>query len=282
MFLDKGNRTLGQVFDVMGVVTSPIYCVRFNKTEDILAKGVKVGDIVYVAPSTEHTNFIVLSDLMKQKGCDASWEDDVEPPPDHEQDFSNDEDEIEARRNARHKKRPQGRTTSEASEVDTQAKASRNHPPQHQQRFNRNQHQRRGGPPQQQSAHRGGAGGRHLQRFYKDNRDYAAMPSNNYYGPAPQHFQATPYGHSWHTAGTMHQQLPPPLPMPPPHGQMYPNPFAHPSFQQQAVTAMAGGFLNPQAFPPLPPPLTDVPPPHNQPNQRHPRKFPNRKNNNRF
>ena len=41
---------------------------------------------------------------MRQKGCDASWENDIEPPPKYCE-YSDDEEERSARRADRHKKR---------------------------------------------------------------------------------------------------------------------------------------------------------------------------------
>lgn len=97
LFRDKGKQVLGEVFDVLGQVSDPLYCVRFNSNKDIVQKGIKVGEIVYVAPKTEHTQFIVLANLMKMRGSDASWENDIEPPPRY-MDYSDDEEERSARR----------------------------------------------------------------------------------------------------------------------------------------------------------------------------------------
>ncbi|XP_055920066.1 H/ACA ribonucleoprotein complex non-core subunit NAF1 [Eupeodes corollae] len=97
LFRDKGNSVLGEVFDVLGQVSDPLYCVRFNSNKEINEKGIEVGQIVYVAPRTEHTQFVVLANLMKVRGSDASWENDVEPPP-RFIDYSDDEEERSARR----------------------------------------------------------------------------------------------------------------------------------------------------------------------------------------
>nr|XP_029717199.1 H/ACA ribonucleoprotein complex non-core subunit NAF1 [Aedes albopictus] len=96
LFLDKGKRALGKIFDVIGQVTAPMYCVLFNTRNDVVRKGISVGMPVYCAPQTEHTSFIILSDLMKHKGSDASWLDDNEAP-DHALDYSDDEQERNAR-----------------------------------------------------------------------------------------------------------------------------------------------------------------------------------------
>lgn len=97
LFLDKGTLPLGHVFDVLGNISSPMYCVRFNSNKEILDKGLSVGMKIYVAPRTEHTHFVILGNLMKEKGCDASWEHDVEPP-ERCVEYSDDEDERSARK----------------------------------------------------------------------------------------------------------------------------------------------------------------------------------------
>jgi H/ACA ribonucleoprotein complex non-core subunit NAF1 len=98
LFLDKGTKPLGKIFDVIGQVSDPLYCVLFNTNEEIVTKGIKVGDDIYCAPNTEHTSFIILSDLMRNKGSDASWKNDCEPPERY-LDYSDDEKERSARKN---------------------------------------------------------------------------------------------------------------------------------------------------------------------------------------
>lgn len=100
LFLDKGQRTLGKVFDVLGPIQAPIYCIRFNKHAEILEKQIIVGLAVYCAPKAACTNYVVLPNLMQQKGSDASWRDDVEPPARYLE-FSDDEEERNARRERR-------------------------------------------------------------------------------------------------------------------------------------------------------------------------------------
>ncbi|XP_030384146.1 H/ACA ribonucleoprotein complex non-core subunit NAF1 [Scaptodrosophila lebanonensis] len=104
LFLEKGRKVLGEVFDVLGQVTDPIYCVRFNSNKQILERDINLGDIVYCAPKSEHTQFVILSKLMQIRGSDASWEHDVEPPTRYI-DYSDDEAEREARFDRRRKHR---------------------------------------------------------------------------------------------------------------------------------------------------------------------------------
>nr|XP_053647165.1 uncharacterized protein LOC128698799 [Cherax quadricarinatus]XP_053647166.1 uncharacterized protein LOC128698799 [Cherax quadricarinatus] len=93
LFLDHGKRTLGQVFDVFGPVQEPFYVVRFNSADHIKDNKIEKGDIVYFAPSTEHTNFIVIDELMRLKGSDASGLTGNELPASECQEFSDDEEE---------------------------------------------------------------------------------------------------------------------------------------------------------------------------------------------
>lgn len=266
LFLEKGNRTLGQVFDVMGNVSSPIYCVRFNNAQDISTKNIVVGLTVYVAPQTEYTNFIVLSDLMSKKGCDASWENDVEAPEGCGE-FSDDEEERLNRRKQsqrqRNKNRPSESEHPNKVTVKTEPKIE----------TNAGNHKAR-----RPKFQRGRHNDHNTPRFYKDNRGYANVnpDANNYY--QHQRMQPPHHNYSWHTA-TMHGMPPAattsramPYGMPPyaPNQgiapNMYPNPFAMQSNQLNYASPFSL-----QAFPPLPPPISSIPP-HHQPQQFHRKK----------
>jgi len=89
-------KAIGRVFDVIGPVTRPYYCVRFNSEEHIQSKNLRKGQQIFFAPKTEHTTFVFLEQLMKMKISDASWCNDEELPPDF-QEFSDDEQESKAR-----------------------------------------------------------------------------------------------------------------------------------------------------------------------------------------
>jgi len=65
LFLEKGQRTLGRVFDVIGPVSEPAYCVRFNSQDHIREKGVEKDMVVYCAPQTDHTSYVNLDELMR-------------------------------------------------------------------------------------------------------------------------------------------------------------------------------------------------------------------------
>lgn len=65
LFVERGQRALGKIFDVFGQVNEPHYCVRFNSSEHIQACDIKVGMNVYFCPNTEYTSLVFLHELMK-------------------------------------------------------------------------------------------------------------------------------------------------------------------------------------------------------------------------
>lgn len=65
LFVERGRRVLGRIFDVFGQVSEPHYCVRFNSTEHIKESDIKVGMTVYFCPNTEYTSVVFLQDLLK-------------------------------------------------------------------------------------------------------------------------------------------------------------------------------------------------------------------------
>ncbi|XP_045774620.1 H/ACA ribonucleoprotein complex non-core subunit NAF1 [Maniola jurtina] len=132
LFLENGAKTLGKVFDVFGPVTEPHYCVRFNSVEHVREREVSCGADVFIAPRTSHTNYVFLSQLMNVKGSDASWLNDIEPPPSHI-DFSDDEEE---RRANRARKDQQKQNRQESSE---DGENSKNPPPRKMLEARRNQ-----------------------------------------------------------------------------------------------------------------------------------------------
>jgi H/ACA ribonucleoprotein complex non-core subunit NAF1 len=99
LFLDQGKLALGKIFDVIGPVSKPIYCIRFNNHEDIISKGIAVGNKVFCAPRTEYSQFVILSQIMT-KGSDASWKNDIEPP-ENLLEYSDDECERKTKKKAK-------------------------------------------------------------------------------------------------------------------------------------------------------------------------------------
>ena len=126
LFVNEGSLALGQVFDVIGPVTQPLYVVRFNSKEDIEVKGITAGMKVYFAPKSELTSYVFLEQLMAMKISDASWANDEEPPPQFLE-YSDDEEEQRVRRENKAKKKAQQQgDTSEATESKRQRENSMN------------------------------------------------------------------------------------------------------------------------------------------------------------
>lgn len=246
LFLEKGRKVLGQVFDVLGQVADPIYCVRFNSNQQILDRGIKIGDVVYCAPKTEHTQFVILSKLMQVRGSDASWEHDVEPPARYV-DYSDDEEEREAR-NEQRKRRQRDRTNSTdsvdtvTSVATTATEASSVAPPPPRQRGRRGQREsfRQNQRPDQNHNHN--------QQQPMD-QQYNYHPS---YNPGSWHSN---YYHNYHHQPPANFNMPPP---PPQHGMHFPVPNY--------------GYPMPYAVPPMMPPHMYPPPSaFGPPSGQHPR-----------
>ncbi|KFQ38919.1 H/ACA ribonucleoprotein complex non-core subunit NAF1, partial [Mesitornis unicolor] len=100
----EDRQAVGKIFEIFGPVLHPFYVLRFNSSEHIKAKGINVQDSMYFIPSVEDfTQYIFTEKLKQEKGSDASWKNDQEPPPEA-LDFSDDEKEREAKQK---KKKPQ-------------------------------------------------------------------------------------------------------------------------------------------------------------------------------
>lgn len=65
LFLDKGSRTLGKVFDVIGPVAEPVYTVRFTNKDQIKKYQIEKGMKVFCAPRTDYASYVFLPDLLK-------------------------------------------------------------------------------------------------------------------------------------------------------------------------------------------------------------------------
>ncbi|GIY22543.1 hypothetical protein CDAR_269851 [Caerostris darwini] len=99
------DKPLGKIFEVWGRVTHPLYSVRFNSVEHIKEKDIIIGaDVFYSPEETELTNYVMVSELLKEKGSDASWKDNQEPPEECLE-YSDDDMERHANKKRRHKKR---------------------------------------------------------------------------------------------------------------------------------------------------------------------------------
>ncbi|EDW90310.2 H/ACA ribonucleoprotein complex non-core subunit NAF1 [Drosophila yakuba] len=244
LFLEKGRKVLGEVFDVLGQVSDPLYCVRFNSNQQILDRGIKIGDVVYCAPKTEHTQFVILSKLMQVRGSDASWEHDVEPPSRYV-DHSDDEEEREAR--AEQRKRRQRDRTNSTDSVDTVTSVATTAP-----------EASSVAPPRQRGRRGQRESFRQSQRpsINQNNQNQHRDEQYNYhpsYNPGSWHSN---YYQNYHQAAAnfnMSQQQPGmPFPMP---NYGYGMPYAMPP-------------MYPHMYPP-PPPFAP-PPPNNHSHQGHP------------
>uniref|UniRef100_A0A1B0C9A0 H/ACA ribonucleoprotein complex subunit n=1 Tax=Lutzomyia longipalpis TaxID=7200 RepID=A0A1B0C9A0_LUTLO len=120
LFVDRGQKILGKIFDVLGPIDQPIYCVRFNSSSQIAEKNITVGMEVFWVSKPEHSSIVVVPNLMQQKGSDASWEHDVEPPEGC-LDYSDDEQE----RNSRRTRRQQQQQQRRPNEIPRQRQAPR-------------------------------------------------------------------------------------------------------------------------------------------------------------
>ncbi|KAF8764870.1 H/ACA ribonucleoprotein complex non-core subunit like protein [Argiope bruennichi] len=117
LFLSS-DKPLGKIHDVFASVSKPNYTVRFNKAEDIYDKGVTAGQDVYYLPENDELTHYVLVDVLKQqKGSDASWKDNNEPPDD-QIDYSDDEQEKLAKQKRRAKNRRNDRNWNDEEGED--------------------------------------------------------------------------------------------------------------------------------------------------------------------
>ncbi|KAJ8915043.1 hypothetical protein NQ315_016018 [Exocentrus adspersus] len=85
------KKPFGAVYDVIGPVAAPVYCVRFQSITDVANFNLVRGMKVFCAPKSKHTKYVFVRELMKIKGSDASWVGDVELPPEIAAQLSDDE-----------------------------------------------------------------------------------------------------------------------------------------------------------------------------------------------
>ena len=65
LFIENGSKSIGQIDDVLGMVKSPYYCVRFNDLKHIKQYNLQVGQEIYYGPKTEHTKYVFLKQLLR-------------------------------------------------------------------------------------------------------------------------------------------------------------------------------------------------------------------------
>ena len=64
LFLKKGKEALGEVFEVMGPISRPLYSVRFNSAEELKERHITVGEEVFYAPHTDYATFVDVPGLI--------------------------------------------------------------------------------------------------------------------------------------------------------------------------------------------------------------------------
>lgn len=99
---------LGQIFDVFGPIKEPHYSIRFTNSEQIKDQHIHKDMDVFFVPQNDRTitKFAFVNEIRKNKGTDASWENDNEPPENIPREYSDDEEEeLAKRRDRRPKKR---------------------------------------------------------------------------------------------------------------------------------------------------------------------------------
>ncbi|KAJ3415629.1 H/ACA ribonucleoprotein complex non-core subunit naf1 [Chytridiales sp. JEL 0842] len=103
IFEDKS--ILGRIFETFGPVVKPMYSVRFNSAAEIDQEKVKSGVKIYYVPDL--AKFVFTQQLKAFKGSDASNLYDEEVGED-EIEFSDDEKEMEYKRQRKNKRNPAG------------------------------------------------------------------------------------------------------------------------------------------------------------------------------
>ncbi|RMZ99914.1 H ACA ribonucleo complex non-core subunit NAF1 [Brachionus plicatilis] len=97
---DSNKNCIGKIFETFGPVVNPFYVVRFNNLNDIENQNLNLdlNSEVFIAQSNQYTKYVFNIDVLrKQKGSDASWSNDNEPPAEC-LDYSDDEQEKVAKK----------------------------------------------------------------------------------------------------------------------------------------------------------------------------------------
>ncbi len=95
----EDKTSIARIFETFGPVKTPFYSILVQSKEHASVLGLTTGDTVYVVPGDlSVTMYVFTSKLLEQKGCDASWKNDVEMPDEYQQ-FSDDEQETSRKKN---------------------------------------------------------------------------------------------------------------------------------------------------------------------------------------
>jgi len=97
VLFNRDRRSIGLIFETFGAVERPYYSIRYNDIESSHRRQIELNQEVFYAPKeTTYTKYVFVQELRALKGSDASWEDDNEPPK-FAIDYSDDEQEREAK-----------------------------------------------------------------------------------------------------------------------------------------------------------------------------------------
>ena len=89
----KDKTSIARIFEIFGPVKTPFYSILVPSQAYADELGLETGDTVYVVPGdTSVTTYVFTNKLLEEKGCDASWKNDIEIPEEY-QEFSDDEKE---------------------------------------------------------------------------------------------------------------------------------------------------------------------------------------------
>ncbi|XP_040411789.1 H/ACA ribonucleoprotein complex non-core subunit NAF1 [Cygnus olor] len=242
----EDRQAAGKIFEIFGPVMHPFYVLRFNSPEHIKEKSINVQDNMYFAPSVQDfTQYIFAEKLRQEKGSDASWKNDQEPPPEA-LDYSDDEKEREAKQR---KKKPQNQGRKKfRSETNTSDEYEGAHQPVQQpaSSYSRGYHDRQfsGVPFPPPSGPRGFSRPqmRPPQLYYSDNRIHHEPPV---------------FRQPYRNENPMMQQYPFPPPVFGSGNEMHQ--FHHPP--SNLNMAWMGPNMYNSSYPFLPPPPPPPPPP---------------------
>lgn len=120
---DSNKKFIGKIFETFGPVVNPFYVVRFNSLNDIENRNLslEINSEVFIAQSNQYTKYVFnIDSLRKQKGSDASWSNDNEPPAEY-LDYSDDEQEKLAKKQL---KGARSKKAGDYSDSDSETKKS--------------------------------------------------------------------------------------------------------------------------------------------------------------
>ncbi|XP_035671423.1 H/ACA ribonucleoprotein complex non-core subunit NAF1-like, partial [Branchiostoma floridae] len=214
LLFNSDRQSIGLVNETFGPVIQPSYSIQFSSAKKIEALGLSLQNEVFFAPEVQDfTVYVFTQNLIKQKGSDASWKNDQEPPPEF-LDYSDDEQEKVAKKNMKEAKGKKPKPRKAFKRDQEVPRTDSGHPP----------CQNYQGPGQH--SWRGGYQGYHGNkeqwcRQPEQDFNFPRYPPPPFQGPPPgppPPFHPPPFGWNQpHALGGMNVQ-PPNYGPPPPHG----------------------------------------------------------------